>query len=201
MLHPALQRLLTETDASEADARDLAQGLTDSQGNWQPLEGRGWSVAQCLDHLATINRFYVGHFLPVVERAKTDGRGPFAGLAPTWFGRAFVKSLEPPPRLKMKAPTNVVPASSIPMDAALAAYLASHEPYRRLVHAANDVDVNRVGAQNPFFKACRVRVATALQVTLAHDRRHLWQARHVLQAPGFPRAPGPWPPPEGGGQP
>jgi hypothetical protein len=186
-LHPELQSLLTAIDAAEADARSLAADLTDAQATWHPGGGAGWSVAQCLDHLAKINHFYIGHFLPVVERAKADGRGPFAGLRPTWFGRKFVTMLEPPVRQKTKAPKNVVPASSPPLGDALAAYLASHEPYRRLVHLSNDVDVNRVGAQNPFLRALRMRVATVLQVVPSHDRRHLWQARQVLAAPGFPR--------------
>jgi DinB superfamily len=186
-LHPELQALLAAIDAAEADARSLTAGLSDTQANWQPGGGMGWSVVQCLDHLAKINHFYVGHFLPVVERAKTDGRGPFAGLHPTWFGRKFISILEPPVTQKVKAPKNVVPTSSMPLADALGAYLGSHEPYRRFVHLASDVDVNRVGARNPFFKAVRVRVATALQVPPAHDRRHLWQARQVLAAPGFPR--------------
>ena len=123
----------------------------------------------------------------MVERARSEGRGPFVGIRPTWFGRKFVQSLEPPPRQKSKTFASVVPGATIDVADALAAYLTSHEPYRRLVRAANDVDVNRVGAQNPFIKALRFRAATALLVPPAHDRRHLWQARQVLRAPGFPR--------------
>jgi hypothetical protein len=33
----------------------------------------------------------------------------------------------------------------------------------------------------------RMRLATALQIIPAHDRRHLWQARQVLARPEFPR--------------
>lgn len=187
-MHPDLQRLITELDAIEADARDLVAGLSDMQGNWRPRGGTGWSVAQCLDHLAKINAIYVGHFLPVVERARSEGRGPFRGVRPTWFGRKFVSILEPPVKQKVKAPKSAVPASTIPVASALAAYLTGHDGYRRMVIAASDVDVNRVGARNPFIKFVRVRAATALLVPLAHDRRHLWQARQVLAAPGFPRA-------------
>lgn len=186
-MHSELQTLLTAIDAAESDARSLTTGLTDAQANWRPRGGAGWSVAQCLDHLAKINHFYVGHFLPVAERAKAEGRGPFAGMRPTWFGRTFIGILEPPVKQRVKAPKNVVPAASIPLDDVLAAYLGSHDPYRRLVQLSNDIDVNAVGASNPFFKAFRVRVATALQVTPAHDRRHLWQARQVLADPAFPR--------------
>lgn len=187
MLHPDLQRLMAAIDAVEGDARALVDGLSDAQGNWRPHGGASWSVAQCLDHLAKINVFYVGHFLPVVERAKAEGRGPFNGLRPTWFGRTFVGMLEPPVKHKVKAPTVAVPAPSLSLDEALAEYLASHAPYRRMVHAANDVDVNRVVTWNPFIKIARMRASTALLVTPTHDRRHLWQARRVLAQPDFPR--------------
>lgn len=187
MLHPQLERLLIATDAVEADARNLVQVLTNEQANWRPQGGAGWSVAQCLDHLARINVFYVGHFLPVLDHAKAESSAPFAGLAPTWFGRTFLAVLEPPVRRRVKAPGNVQPAPVIPLADALARYLSSHGPYRQLVRVANDVDVNRITAPNPFFKMFRVRAATALQVPPAHDRRHLWQARQVLLAPGFPK--------------
>ena len=186
-MHPELQALLAAADAAEADALSLVQGLSNAQGNWQPTGGASWSVAQCLDHLAKINQIYVGHFLPVVERAVAEGRGPFVGIRPTGFGRKFVQSLEPPPRQKTKTFARVVPGATIDVADALAAYVASHEPYRRMVQAANGVDVNRVGAQNPFITALRIRAETALLVPPAHDRRHLWQARQVLRAPGFPR--------------
>jgi hypothetical protein len=187
VLHEDLQRLLTEADAAESDARTLVAGLSDAQGNWQP--GGGWSVAQCLDHLAKINHAYMAHFLPVLLRARDRGGPAFAGLRLTWAGRWFIRTLEPPPRQKTKTFASVVPPASIPIADALAGYLASHEAYRRFVHAAQDVDVNRVGAQNPFVRVVRVRLSTVLCVPPAHDRRHLWQARQVLQAPGFPCTP------------
>ncbi len=188
MLHDDLVRLLAEVDAVEADARMLVTGLTFEQANWQPNGGLGWSVVQCLDHLAKINKLYVEHFLPIVQRAADEETGPFRGLNPSWFGRMFVKSLEPPPKQKVKAPATVQPASSIAPADALDAYLRSHEAYRDLVTLAGKVNVDSLAGSNPFFSAVRVRLATALMVPPAHDRRHLWQARQVLAAPGFPKA-------------
>ena len=182
---PDLQRLLDEIAAAEADACALSAGLSDAQANWQPGGGTGWSVAQCLDHLAISNRVYTDHFLPVAERAAA---GAFTTLSPTAIGRWFVRSLEPPPRQKTRTFKNLVPPSSLPLAEALAHYLASHEPYRRLVGLAALRDPNRVVAANPFIGAVRMRLSTALLVIPAHDRRHLWQARQVLAAPGFPKS-------------
>jgi hypothetical protein len=188
MLHDDLVRLLAEVDAVEADARMLVNGLTFEQANWQPNGGRAWSVVQCLDHLAKINKLYVEHFLPIVERAAQENTGPFRGLNPSWFGRMFVKSLEPPPRQKTKAPSTVQPASSVDPAEALEKYLRSHDAYRDLVTLAGQVNVDSLVASNPFYSAVRVRLATALMVPPAHDRRHLWQARQVLADPAFPKA-------------
>jgi DinB superfamily len=186
-LHDDLVRLLAEIDAAEADARAIVSGLTDAQANWQPNGGHGWSIVQCLDHLAKINALYVGHFLPMVERAAADGTGPFRGLNLSWMGRMFVRSLEPPPKQRLKAPGSVQPTSSLRPAEALARYLASHDKYRDMVTLAGTIDVEGLGGSNPFFKAVRVRLATALMVPPAHDRRHLWQARQVLTAPCFPK--------------
>ena len=188
MLPPDLQRLIDGIDAAAADARALAGRLSDAQANWQPGGGAGWSVAQCLEHLGLTNRVYTAHFLPIAERAGAAGRGRFEGLHPTWFGRKFVAAMEPPPRQKTRTFKNLVPPSSLPLATALADYLASHDAYRALVTAAAAIDTNRVVAANPFVRGVRMRLSTALLVVPAHDRRHLWQARQVLAAPGFPRA-------------
>jgi hypothetical protein len=183
---PDLLRLLSQITAAEDDARALVAGLSDDQANWQPGHGTGWSVAQCLEHLAIANGVYVAHFLPVAERARAAGAGPFRGLHPTWIGRWFARSLEPPPRQKTRTFKNLVPPSSIPVARALADYLASHDRLRELVAAAAAVDADRVVTSNPFIGAVRMRLSTALLVVPAHDRRHLWQARQVLTASGFP---------------
>ncbi|HTA42694.1 MAG TPA: DinB family protein [Bryobacteraceae bacterium] len=187
MLHPELDRLFSAIDAAEVDAANLLDGLTDAQVNWQPENGRRWSIAQCLDHLAKMNPFYAGHFLRALGAARKETQAPFRGLKPTWFGRRFVKALGPLPAPRMKAPRETIPASTIPLAGLLESYVRSHDDYRELVRAASEVDVNRVTVGNPFIGAVRMRVSTVLLIIPAHDRRHLGQARQVLQTPGFPK--------------
>lgn len=182
-----LKALLSEIDGLEAEAARLTGGLTETQVNWQPGDGAGWSVAQCLDHLARINDYYVAPFLQATQTAYAAERHHFDGVKPTWFGRRWVAMLEPPVTRKMRAPKPVEPVATRRLPDVLDAYVASHAAYRELVDAAAMVDVNRIVVPNPFIKAVRVRVATALLVVPAHDRRHLWQARRVLEAADFPR--------------
>lgn len=187
MLHRELQRMLVSINAVEADATALTEQLTDAQANWRPNGGAGWSVVQCLQHLTKTNYFYLTPFLDAAERAKAQGRGPYRGVELTWFAQQWVKALKPPATPKMRAPANVRPPDAAPLAGVRDAYVKSHLPYRRLLEIANDIDVNRVRAANPFFRFVPTRVSTALVVVIAHDRRHLWQAHRVVESPDFPR--------------
>jgi hypothetical protein len=182
MLPPGLQRLLDEIDACERDAESLLADLDEAGVNWTPAMAGGWTIAQCLDHLARTNAFYLQQCVERVRDARTAKGESFTGLRPTRLGRWFVRSLEPPPRFKGKAPRQVAPAPTIARDELLPAYIASHDGYRALVRASADVDVNRVTMPNPFFPRMKMRMSTVLLVIPAHDRRHLWQAHQVKRA-------------------
>lgn len=186
-LHHELQRMLVSINAVEADATSLTAQLTDAQANWRPDGGAGWSVAQCLEHLTKINYFYVAPFLEAAERAKAQGRGPYRGVQLTWAAQRWVRALKPPVTVRMKAPAVVQPPATVSLSVVRDNYVKSHLPYRRLLEVANDIDVNRVRAQNPFVRLIPTRVSTALVVVIAHDRRHLWQAHRVVAAADFPR--------------
>jgi hypothetical protein len=177
-----LAGLLQEIDACEREAEELVSDLDEQRVNWQETPGRSWSIAQCLDHLAKMNVFYVTSFLPVVERARQSGGGQFAGLSPTPIGRWFVNSMGPNGQRKMKSPRQAVPKSALPIVGLVEAFKRSHDPYRSMVNSAAEVDVNRVSGRNPFIGMVRMRISTVLLIIPTHDRRHLVQAANVKRA-------------------
>jgi hypothetical protein len=181
MLPAELQGLLDQIDACERDAESLLAGLDDDGVNWQQAPGR-WSIAQCLDHLIEMNKYYLAGCEAHLHAARAANAGPFAGLKPTPIGRWFARSMEPPARLRMKSPKAVTPGPAFPRDGLLTAYTMSHTVYRALVKGAADVDVNRVVFPNPFISAVKMRLSTVLLIVPAHDRRHLYQARQVRRA-------------------
>ena len=181
-LPPPLAALRDQIDACEREAESLIADLDDDQVNWQERPGESWSIAQCLDHLATINGLYVPPFLKAVEEARARGAGSFRGLRPTVFGRWFIAQNEPPVKRRIKTAARAEPHATMRRDALVPNFKASHQGYRQLLAASAHVNVNRVVAPNPFIKFVRMRIATVLQVVPAHDRRHLWQADRVKRA-------------------
>ena len=181
MLPHELQSLIGQIDACERDATALVADMDDESVN-RPPSGGGWSVAQCLEHLALMNDFYLRGWQHAVQEAAAAERGPFKGLRPTPFGKWFARSLEPPVRMKAKAIAPVTPGPTFTRDAILARYKASHDGYRHLVRSAVAVDVNRIVRPNAIVNRVKMRLATVLLVIPAHDRRHLWQAANVKAA-------------------
>jgi len=170
-------------DAADRDARALVAGLSEELGAWRADPG-SWSVAECLDHLATANRVYVRAMQPAAERALENRRRRRGPAQPGVIGGWFVRTLEPPakPRSKMKAPQLIRPRVAPPLHDAIAQYLASKDDVRAFLGKYADIDLTGVRFPNPFIRGVRFSLATGLHVIAAHDRRHLWQAWRVRQA-------------------
>lgn len=174
-----LQELVEAMNAADAAADALASRVTDDELVWRPDEGRRWSIALCLDHLAVTNRIYGAAIDEAVKRAQQRGlrrRGP---AVPGFFGRTFVASLEPPVKRRTSGPAKIQPRPAASRDEILRAYHQAHDEIRRIIADAASIDVNRATFPNPFFSMVSVKVSTGLNVVAAHDRRHLWQASAV----------------------
>jgi len=187
-LPPDIQQILDEIDNADRAAELLVSSLSDAQFHWQPDEGRRWSIAQCLEHLAAINTLYGGAIRKAVDNARHRGWSRTGPLAPGPFGRWFIRSQEPPVKHRVRAPGRVRPAAKLSRDDVMRRYRESNEALRHLTRAAATIDANRATYPNPFLKLLRVKVATGLRVLPAHERRHLWQADQVRQRAEFPQA-------------
>jgi hypothetical protein len=186
-LPPELEafRQAFEQLADEADA--LAGRFTDEQFNWHPPSG-GWSVAQCIEHLNVTAREY----LPKLDEGIADairrglyGEGPFRY---NWFGRKFVQSQEPPVRRRFKAAKAFVPPASRPRQESMAAFRAYQVQFIDRLRQANGLDLARARVQSPALRWLRLPLGSGFALMIAHERRHLWQARNVVTHPAFPGA-------------
>lgn len=181
--HQELTALADALAAVEHDARAVAAGLDEPTGTWRAAPD-SWSVAECLDHLATANRVYLDAMRPAAEAARQRGRRRKRPALPGLIGGWFVGVLEPPvkPRLRGKAPKAIRPRVSPALADALAQFVASQREVRTFLDTYADIDLASVRFANPFIRGIRFSLATGLHVIAAHERRHVWQARRVREA-------------------
>lgn len=181
--HPDIASLEAAFAGNARDAHALVEACDETSGTWQPRPG-SWSIAECLDHLATGNRVYLAAMRPSAGRARARGRWRRGPAVPGLLGGWFVRVLEPPARrgLRTRAPRAIRPRQSPPLADAAQQFFASHHEVERFLAEFADLDLAGVGFPNPFLRGVRFSLATGLHVLAAHERRHLWQARRVLDA-------------------
>jgi hypothetical protein len=170
-------------DANQQDVRALVNGLSERQGTWRAAPG-AWSVAECLDHLATSNRVYLAAMQPPAERALAEGRRRVGPALPGLVGGWIVRSFEPPVTtlFKRRAPRKILPRPSPPLGQALDEFLASQREVVTFLRTYSTIDLAGVVFPNPLITGLRFSLATGLHVLAAHERRHLWQAWGVRRA-------------------
>lgn len=185
-LPPPLDGYLRQLQAAAREAEELVTGLSEAQAAWSPAPGR-WSVAQCLDHLALTDRQYL-QAMEAAAAGAAPARGASRGeVRFNWFERWFLSTLEPPPRLRMPAPREIQPPASRPLAQVLADFRQAHREVEEFLPRLQGLDLQRLKMRSPF-APIRLRVAAACVLIATHERRHLWQARQVTLAPGFPSA-------------
>jgi hypothetical protein len=173
----------SQLDAVDEDARALVEGLSDAQGSWRAAS-EAWSIAECLDHLATANRVYLRAMEPPAANARARGRMRRGPALPGPIGRWFISTLEPPVKrwFKVKAPKKIKPRTGPALSDAFASFLQSQDDVRHFLQTYGDLDLAHVHFPNPFIRGVRFSLATGLHVIAAHDRRHVWQAWNVRRS-------------------
>lgn len=183
-----LTGLSDECEELAARATDRFLDLTPTQLGWRPAPG-AWCVAECLDHLLTTHRLYLGSIertlakpaaLPAAEAAFVSGR-----LA-SWF----IRSLGPdsPRRLKspgmFKPPSVGVEGESDPR--VVRRFAAQQRQIMSVIEKSRDVDLQLVRVASLVSSLLRFRLGDALRLMVEHSKRHLKQADAVVASAGFP---------------
>jgi hypothetical protein len=177
------------TIALEDAARQAADsfgGLDAGQINWRPDAAR-WSVAQCLEHLLTAN----GLMRAAADEVMKTGAAPSLWQRlPVWpglMGRMLIRSQAPDATRKFKAPRIAQPSASDVSADLTQRFVEQHQAMAEWVRALDEARAARVVMTSPFLRAITYSVLDGCRVIVAHDHRHVQQARRVMQEPGFPR--------------
>lgn len=166
------------------DAQATFGGLGVRELNWRPDETR-WSVGQCLQHLLTSNHL-------VLAAARGALTHPSAGvwqrvpLFPGLMGRALIRSQAPGSTGKYKAPAKARPAASDIPSEIVDRFVAQHREILAWLETVDARDAARVIMTSPFIRFVAYSVLDGCRLLVAHDHRHMEQARRVTLAPGFP---------------
>jgi uncharacterized damage-inducible protein DinB len=180
-----LPQIYDEAEAIAGDAKTLFGHLNSEQLNWKPAAD-AWSVAQCLDHLASANYEYYPVFDRILkgEYRKTFLHGmPFL---PAFFGRVMIKAVSPESRRKFKAPGAARPSSSAIDPQIVDRFIANHRETLAKMRLLENSGPAETIITSPFVSMVVYSLLDTFRLIVAHERRHFAQAQRVMEAGGFP---------------
>jgi len=180
------QELERQLEAAAADLHALLAGLTEAQINWRPGPDR-WSIGDCVSHLNVSDRAVLPALDRAIESAVAHGWKAQGSFRHGWFTRWMIRSMEPPVTRRFRTFPVFAPVDAR-HDAAmlLADFAATRAELRERLARADGLDWGRTRVTSPVSRWLRLPFGGYLAFLLAHDRRHLWQARQVRNDPAFP---------------
>lgn len=178
--------VVDEAQRQTEDARSLVGALDERQFRWRPGDGQ-WSVGQCLTHLAEATHTFVGRAEPAIAKARDAGLSASEVSRGPWFGRFFLWAMEPPPRFRIKTFNELEPRPELPRDVVLEEFERAQQRLIDAVRKAEGIDLGKVRVPSPPARLLRWSLGQCFDIALAHNRRHLWQARRIVDREDFPK--------------
>ena len=186
---PELEEFRAQFEALSADADALVAALSDAQFTWSPSPDV-WSVGQGIEHLNVTARAYLPSLdegIASAIRAGVYGSGPFTYNV---LGRLMVRSMEPPPVWRFRAPKIFAPPTNGQPQRTRGEIMAGFRGYQvqyiDRLRQANGVDLAKAKVVSPANRLLHISLGSGFALQIAHERRHLWQARQLLARPDFP---------------
>ena len=165
------------------DAQNSFSGLSNEQLNWKPA-AESWSIAQCLDHLILSNE----EFFPELDKLSAGSRtntfwqkvSPLSGIA-----GAFLVSTLKKDNQKVKTIPKMTPPSDIE-EGIVERFIKHQSELIEKLHATNKSEWRKVVLTSPFVKIMTYRMDKGLEAVIEHERRHIRQAKRVMEMEEFP---------------
>lgn len=179
-----LDAVTTQLTAAAVDAKAAFGGLTPEQLNWKPSE-TGWSVGQCLEHIIKTNTEFYGDFDKIASGDRRnsfwENWSPFTGM----FGGFLIKTLSNDAK-KVKAPSKkIVPPSDVSADI-VERFVVHHAELNEKIAATANADWDKTVVTSPFLAVMTYRLSDGYKIVVAHSKRHIRQAKRVIETEGFP---------------
>ncbi|HEU4471866.1 MAG TPA: DinB family protein [Flavisolibacter sp.] len=144
-----------------------------------------WSVVQVLEHL----NMYSRHYLPLVEKLMVHiSKDMNAWFVPGFWGNYFTKLMMPKTVFeisnKMKTPKYFRPAKSVNVEGVFKEFFQHQQKLLQLLEVSRRRNLNTIHVPITLSRFIRLRLGDMFRFLVAHELRHMIQARNAVKAVG-----------------
>jgi hypothetical protein len=153
---------------------------------YPPEEGK-WSAAQALEHLNMYSRYY----LPAIEKSMVHiPKEVNAWFVPGFFGEYFTKMMMPRNvfeiKNRMKTMKAFRPDRGGNVEAVFKEFFEHQKKLLQLLEIARKRNMEQVRVPTSISKFIRLKLGDMFRFLVAHEQRHMIQARNAIRATGVP---------------
>jgi hypothetical protein len=168
-----------KADEITGDFKKMFKELTTEQLNWK-LNGQTWSIAQNINHLIVVNETYY----PVIKSVRAGNyKVPFIGkigFMVNSIGKMILNAVEPTRRKKIKTFPIWEPSKST-IDVDILKRFEKHQTdLKEMIKGCGDLLDKGTVISSPANKNIVYKLETAFDIIIAHEQRHLEQAKELL---------------------
>lgn len=185
--------LLADIDAAKTFGQKLAS-IDEAHLVQRPAE-KNWCVLECLEHILIANGTYMAQYGPVIDGLISGGPAGTQEAKSTWFGKFCWNGMKPrgekipspmktfrkflPEQQNMDVWHEVKVGSKAEV---LDAFKKMQDDMTGYLEAARQVDINKGRVKTALGFGPKLRLGDALRFIIAHQERHILQAKHALNA-------------------
>lgn len=174
----ALLKDLHETvDLHLCEVTRIFQNLTSEQLLRHPAPG-SWNAAQCFEHLNKYGAYYLPQIRKAIEGSESSKSDD--AFVSSWLGSYFTKMMDPNTgKKKIKTFKEYIPVSQLDAHSVVAEFIHQQETILKYLDQAKVADLNR-RIPISLTKLIRLKLGDVLQFVIAHNARHLEQAKRAI---------------------
>lgn len=162
--------------------KHLAQIITEFQDKSdkelsRPSATGGWSIVQCLDHLNSYGNYYLPEIKKALAKANKYETHVYKS---SWLGAYFIQMMEPKTGgKKYKAFNGHIPALNLNSSLVIEEFIRQQ---KELLFYLEDAHAKDLDKRLPISitKLIRLKLGDVFQFLIAHNERHMQQAKRNL---------------------
>lgn len=153
--------------------------LNIEQLNYKPNE-TAWSIAQCLNHLIVANQTYYPQLKQIINGQHKNSFYQRVGFIADWMGNRLLKDIDPQTTTaKFKNPTVFAPSASHFSKSIVSEFETHQHELIALIQQLPSNQLQHAVISSPAAGVIIYRLVLALNIIVAHEKRHLAQALRI----------------------
>lgn len=176
---------IQQFDEAKETAENFLLSVDDSYFLKPPAQNK-WCVAECYHHLIKFGYIYHRNLSRALQKHRNRVHNVDQSFRPRWLWKKTADFFEPPYSIRLKTMSSMEPEVTADYNRLelLDEFMELQDQFiAQLEHAKNEhIDLGGTKISHPVIGFLKLTFSEYYLLTIAHQRRHHWQAEQTLSA-------------------